>query len=453
MFHVYETRVSRGFQLAIGGLALLSLTALVVTAWILADFQHEQEIVAKIIRNLPDSDLAVARELAGELRFQSQLSILLILNIIATGIAVVLLVRAYLNSERSLREVKVMASDVLASMDQQGVLTTDRNAIITSITPQGCQLLGLEGPVIGRPLADVGIEHTMLCVICSHVNAHHSSVRDCDYTITSHGHEQTLRAGCSLLRNERQEELGTVIHIRDVTERVLMEQRLRRMERYAGLGSLATGLHHEIKNPLSALSLHVQLLEEALVAQTAPGEIEEMLGVIRTEINRLASVLEGFRNYASMSEPGRSDVNLAELINKLVRFIRPQAEQQHVKIKVNIEDEKLPNVKADSVHIDQVLLNLALNALQAMADGGTLTIGLSRQEDSLQIAVTDTGKGIPAEFRESIFDPYFTTRNEGTGMGLALCEKIVRQHDGTIDLTTGSNGTTFIVLLPIKEKL
>ncbi|WP_417387710.1 two-component system sensor histidine kinase NtrB [Gimesia sp.] len=452
MFHVYETRVSRGFQLAIAGLTILSLTGLIVTLWILADFQHEQEIVARIIRDLPDSDLAVARELAGELRFQSQLSILLVLNICVTAVALALLVRAYLNSERSLREVKVLASDVLASMDQ-GVLTTDREEVITSINPRGMELLGLHGNVVDQPLSVVGIEHTLLSVICSHVNAHHSPVRDCDYTITTQGHEQTLRAGCSLLRNEQQEELGTVIHVRDVTERALMEQRLRRMERYAGLGSLATGLQHEIKNPLSALSLHVQLLDEALVGQTTSPEVNEMLGVIHTEIIRLTAVLEGFRDYASMSEPGRSDVDLSVLIKKLARFIRPQAEQQQVKVEVNLAEGPLPTIKADSVHMDQVLLNLALNAIQAMPDGGTLTIGLQQEGEWLRIKVTDTGKGIPVEYRDRIFDPYFTTRNDGTGMGLALCEKIVRQHDGTIDLKTGAGGTTFSVILPINEKL
>ncbi|QDT90204.1 two-component system sensor histidine kinase NtrB [Gimesia algae] len=452
MFHVYETRVSRGFQLAIGGLTILSLTGLIVTLWILADFQHEQEIVAHIIRDLPDSDLAVARELAGELRFQSQLSILLVLNICVTAVALALLVRAYLNSERSLREVKVLASDVLASMDQ-GVLTTDPEEVITSINPRGIELLGLHGNVIDQPLSVVGIEHTLLSVICSHVNAHHSPVRDCDYTITTQGHEQTLRAGCSLLRNEQQEELGAVIHVRDVTERALMEQRLRRMERYAGLGSLATGLQHEIKNPLSALSLHVQLLDEALMGQTTSPEVNETLGVIHTEIIRLTAVLEGFRDYASMSEPGRSDVDLAVLIKKLARFMSPQAEQQHVKVEVNLTEESLPAIKADSVHMDQVLLNLALNAIQAMPDGGTLSIGLQQEGEWLRIKVTDTGNGIPAEFRDRIFDPYFTTRNEGTGMGLALCEKIVRQHDGTIDLKTGAGGTTFSVILPINEKL
>ena len=451
MFHVYKTRVSRGFQLAIGGLALLSLTGLIVTLWILADFQREQEIVARIIRDLPDSDLAVARELAGELRFQSQLSILLVLNLCVTAVALALLVRAYLNSERSLREVKVLASDVLASMDQ-GVLTTDREEVITSINPRGMELLGLHGNVIDQPLSVVGIEHTLLSVICSHVNAHHSPVRDCDYTITTQGHEQTLRAGCSILRNEQQEELGTVLHVRDVTERALMEQRLRRMERYAGLGSLATGLQHEIKNPLSALSLHVQLLDEALMGQTTSEDVNEMLGVIHTEIIRLTAVLEGFRDYASMSEPGRTDVDLGTLINKLARFIRPQAEQQHVKVDVNLAEENLPAIKADSVHMDQVLLNLALNALQAMPEGGILSIGLQQEGEWLRIKVSDSGKGIPAEYRDRIFDPYFTTRNDGTGMGLALCEKIVRQHDGTIDLKTGAGGTAFSVLLPINEK-
>ena len=422
-----------------------------MTLWILADFQREQEIVARIIRDLPDSDLAVARELAGELRFQSQLSILLVLNLCVTAVALALLVRAYLNSERSLREVKVLASDVLASMDQ-GVLTTDREEVITSINPRGMELLGLHGNVIDQPLSVVGIEHTLLSVICSHVNAHHSPVRDCDYTITTQGHEQTLRAGCSLLRNEQQEELGTVLHVRDVTERALMEQRLRRMERYAGLGSLATGLQHEIKNPLSALSLHVQLLDEALMGQTTSEDVNEMLGVIHTEIIRLTAVLEGFRDYASMSEPGRTDVDLGTLIKKLARFIRPQAEQQHVKVEVNLAEENLPTIKADSVHMDQVLLNLALNALQAMPEGGILSIGLQQEGEWLRIKVSDSGKGIPAEYRDRIFDPYFTTRNDGTGMGLALCEKIVRQHDGTIDLKTGAGGTAFSVLLPINEK-
>ena len=153
-----------------------------------------------------------------------------------------------------------------------------------------------------------------------------------------------------------------------------------------------------------------------------------------------------------MSEPGRTDVDLGTLINKLARFIRPQAEQQHVKVEVNLAEENLPAIKADSVHMDQVLLNLALNALQAMPEGGILSIGLQQEGEWLRIKVSDSGKGIPAEYRDRIFDPYFTTRNDATGMGLALCEKIVRQHDGTIDLETGAGGTAFSVLLPINEK-
>ena len=123
-----------------------------------------------------------------------------------------------------------------------------------------------------------------------------------------------------------------------------------------------------------------------------------------------------------------------------------------MKVEVKLAEESLPTIKADPVHMDQVLLNLALNALQAMPDGGTLSIGLQKEGEWLRIKVTDTGRGIPVEYRDRIFDPYFTTRNDGTGMGLALCEKIVRQHDGTIDLKTGAEGTTFSVILPINEK-
>jgi len=448
VFNIQDKPNSNGIRRFAAGLATLSLISLILTAWIMIDVQREQQIVARIIQHLPESDLLVAEELSGDLRLHHGLGYLLVLNLIGTAIAVILLIRGYISSERSLRDVKVWATDILASMDA-GVITTDRDGKMTSINPSGRSLLGLAGDHLGQTLAAIGPDHELLDSICTEVNTHHSPIRDQDYRVTSDGHKQTLRADCTPLRNQRSEEIGTVIHVCDVTEKTLIEERLRRMERYMGLGSLAAGLQHEIKNPLSALSLHIQLLCERLAEENPEAEVTELLDVLRTEVQRINDVLDGFRNYASVTELGRADVDITQLVHKLVRLLRPHAEKQNVTIQVDLPGEAIGLIQADSVGLEQVLLNLALNGVSALPDGGSLRFRVTRQKDAVQIDVADTGAGIPPKIQSKIFDPYFTTRSDGTGMGLALCDKIISQHDGSIDFRTGPEGTEFRVLLPI----
>ena len=432
------------------GLAVLTLITSSVTAWTLSNVRREKEIVDRLIQHLPASDLQVANELSGDLNQQGSLSALLVLNMLVTAIAFGLVVRGYMTSERSLRDVKVLATDILASMDA-GVITTTTDAVITSLNPRGRELLGLTGDGVGTRLADIDPQHKLLDEFCSEINTTHHPIRDRDYHVTANGHGQTLRAGCTRLHNRQDQQIGIVMHVRDVTEKALMEDRLRRMERYMGLGSLAAGLQHEIKNPLSALSLHIQLLCERLSKQSFDAEVEELLDIVNTEVARIINVLDGFRSFASVTTLGCSPVDVASLIENLVRLLRPQAEKQNVSIRVSVPAEKLGMINADATRLEQVFLNLALNGLTAMPDGGTLTFELSTREDFLRIDVSDTGTGIPAEIQSQIFDPYFTTRDEGTGMGLALCDKFIRQHDGNIDFETSPSGTCFSVFLPRNE--
>ncbi|TWT60307.1 two-component system sensor histidine kinase NtrB [Rubinisphaera italica] len=445
---MFDTHDKRGIHRLALGLAVLSLIALTVTAWILHDFAREQEIVARIIKHLPEGYVEVAEELSGDLRLQTRLSVLLVLNSIGTAIAIAFVVRGYMSSEQSLRDVKVLATDILASMDA-GVITTNHKGVITSINPRGIKLLGLSDDGVGRTLDEISPEHELLKTICEEVSQCHDGIRDLDYCVTSNGHDLTLRAGCTLLKNQRQEEIGTVIHVRDVTEKALMEARLRRMERYMGLGSLAAGLQHEIKNPLSALSLHIQLLYEKLNQEKFDAEVDELLDVLQTEVRRINDVLDGFRNYASTTQLGHSWVDVSTLIEKLVRLLRPQTKALNIIVKVEMPEMPLSSIEADSVRLEQVLLNLALNAMAAMPQGGELCFRLSEQNRSLRIDIKDTGNGIRPEIQSQIFDPYFTTRNDGTGMGLALCDKIIRQHEGSIDFRSSSEGTEFTILLPM----
>lgn len=217
-----------------------------------------------------------------------------------------------------------------------------------------------------------------------------------------------------------------------------------------GLGAMAAGLQHEIRNPLSALSLHLQLLKEKFADESSSPAMDEMLDVVQTEAKRLNEVLGSFDKYATLVAQGRRHVDLIPLLDKLTRFLRPQAEINGVGIKLSADSDASATVDADSVQLKQVFLNLALNSLAAMPNGGELSIQVSHADQRLFVDVIDTGSGIPPEVQSRVFDPYFTTRSQGTGMGLAICEKIVRQHGGDIAFTTSAKGTTFRVTLPLE---
>lgn len=452
MFDIHEQRNGRSIRLLAWGMAVLSVISMAVVIVINIDVGREQEIVAEIVKHLPESDMDDVAELSDDLWLHEWLGVLLVLNVVGTAIALALVVRGYLQSEQSLRDVKVLASDILACLDA-AVITTDRSGNITSINVGAKKMIGLNEESVGQSLAQLAPDHALLQEVCAEVNANHQTVRDQDYCVTLQGHKQTLRTSCTILRNQRQDEIGTVVYIRDVTQRTLLEERVRRMERYMGLGTLAAGLQHEIKNPLSALSLHIQLLQERLDQEEPQEDVQEMLDILRTEVTRITQVLDGFRNYASVKELGRSQVDVIGLVEKLLRLLNPQAESQGIRLVKNITENSTGTVLADSVQLEQVLLNLALNGMAAMPKGGTLTFGVDSLEDAVRILVTDTGHGIPEDFHAQLFDPYFTTRNDGTGMGLALCDKIIRQHGGSIDFRTGDKfegqpGTEFTVLLP-----
>lgn len=453
MFRVGSTETGKAYRIAIAGLLTLSIAALAVTIWLMNDLLREQEVVAELIDYLPPEGDAVAEELAGELRWQFRMSILVVLNLIVTGLTVLLLWRAYRSSQESLREFKALAGDILGSMDQ-AVITCDVDGIVTSINRRGVDLLEFQGEPVGKPLGDLSSQLPLEQFRQRSRNSE-SPDQAQDFQFTSSGTIRTLRAFCQPLTDRENADIGDVVQLLDATERVLMDDRMRRMERYMGLGSLVAGLQHEIKNPLAALSLHVQLIEEDLIDGHASPAVLEMLAVVKTEMTRVGRVLENFRDFASMDKLDLTEVDVAALIDRPVNLIAPQAQSRKIDLQVEIETsaEKMPVVNVDRVRLEQVLINLLINAMEAMPGGGMIKIVVSRirkgTRDLVLIEVIDQGPGIPENLRSRIFDPYFTTKSDGTGMGLALCDKIVRQHQGSLDLSSSEHGSVFNIALPI----
>lgn len=447
MFRTQPVGTGKGYRLSIAGLLLLSLAALGITIWTMADFLREQAIVEELTPKLPRDSTATAKELVSELRWQFRLSILVVLNLVATGLALILLSRAYRSSQESLRDIKALAGHILSSMDQT-VITTDENSIITSINRHGMDLLGAKLDCIGKHVNELSRD-LALDQFLSEGQTKKSSSMTRDFHVSTDG--RTFRATCQTLNDFEGKEIGQVLQLRDVTERVLMEERMRRMERYMGLGSLAAGLHHEIRNPLAALSLHVQLLEEQLEESRDSEDVQPMMGVIKSEMTRIGEVLERFREFASMDNLRLEEVDLVKLIQRQVDLAIPQANQQGIEVQFVLPESPLPNLAADLVRLEQTLLNLFVNAMQAMPHGGKLSVAVTESSDAVRVEISDTGTGIPEDLRDQVFDAYFTTKSEGTGLGLAICDKIVRQHNGSLDFFSSQEGTTFVMTLPIRQ--
>ena len=444
MFRTQKSGTHNSFRLPIAGLLLLSLTALAITIWTMADFLREQDIVEELTRKLPRDSTATAKELVVELGWQFRLSILVVLNLIATGLALVLLSRAYRSSQESLRDLKALAAHILSSMDQ-AVITTDRKGFITSINRQGLELFGSKPDCIDKHIRTLSTAIALDRFLVDWQSESSVSMT-CDFHTSTSG--RTVRATCQTLSDFEGKEIGQVLQLRDVTERVLMEERMRRMERFMGLGSLAAGLHHEIRNPLAAVSLHVQLLEEQLEESPVSEEVQQMLAVIKAEVTRIGGVLEGFRDFASMDKLNLESVDLAKIIQRQVDLALPQARQQGIVVDCVLPKTPLPRITADLVRLEQALLNIIVNAMQAMPNGGKLIITALANPDSVRLEISDTGNGIPDNLRERVFDAYFTTKSQGTGLGLSLCDKIVRQHNGNLDFLSSKDGTTFVMTLP-----
>jgi signal transduction histidine kinase len=420
-----------------------------LTVWLVVETRKVQRTVAQL---LSEGSPIVTRDmgtLPGELRWQLVFSILVLLVLVVAAIALVGLFRALSVTQKSLREVKMLAWNILASMGH-AVLTTNREGVITSINPRGHELLNVDSDCVGRPIADISTEDIRLDDISENVLRTGAPSPDNDLRVSRGNREHHFRVDCHLLTDRDENVLGTVLHVSDATGRVMMEERLRRMERFMGLGTLAAGLHHEISNPLSALSLYVQLLEEQLEGNRHQ-EVAKSLAVLKTEVARIGGVLNSFRDFASVQELNRSEADLAEIVDRTVRLIRPQAEHQNVQVTVEPSGDGLPHVSVDVAKLEQVLLNVVLNGLDAMPEGGKLTIRLSQAEGKAHVDIADTGPGIPQDIRRQVFDPYFSAKSEGSGMGLAISDKIMRQHGGRIDFETGPEGTVFRLSLAMEN--
>ncbi len=221
-------------------------------------------------------------------------------------------------------------------------------------------------------------------------------------------------------------------------------ERMVRADRFAAVGEIATGLAHEIKNPLAGLSGALELLAEDLQADPRQTEI---VGEMRHQVQRLTHTMESLLSFARPAKAKLRSTDVNGSIEKVLFLLKQQSRGGTVSIEPELSPG-LPHVLADPFQLEQVFLNICLNAYQAMHEGGTLTVRTRAGDGNVVVEVEDTGPGIPSDLRAQVFKPFFTTKREGNGLGLAISARIVAEHGGHIGYRCPpGGGTVFIVTL------
>ena len=229
-----------------------------------------------------------------------------------------------------------------------------------------------------------------------------------------------------------------------------LEKRAINSERLAFIGTLAGGLAHEIKNPLSTLNINLQLLKEELESMTGENSkrVYMKTQVLQKEVQRLEQILNDFLRFARGQKLELKDYDMNEILDEVADFVTPEIKQKKILI-LKSYDADLPQCHLDSNLIKQAILNIIINAEQAMENGGELMIRTSKDKKYIQIDITDTGPGIPKDIIDKIFQVYFSTKKTGTGLGLPTAKRIIEDHRGTISVQSEEGkGTNFSITLP-----
>lgn len=258
------------------------------------------------------------------------------------------------------------------------------------------------------------------------------------------------------LPSDRRDEIGNLMRsFNEMVERLRanreLEERLRRAEHLSTVGQLASGIAHEIRNPLNMINLSIDHMKEKFSPDDPikREEFFELISKIKDEIHRLNRLTGNFLDYGKPLKLNRIETDLKVLIDDAVSLVEKMAEEQRVNIKRDYA-EGLPKINIDREQVKECFMNILLNSFQAMPEGGEIDISVQTLNSRfIEVSISDTGIGIPEENMDKIFEPYFTTKRLGIGLGLSLTKRIVEEHSGRIEVKSGKGRTTVKVLLPM----
>jgi two-component system sensor histidine kinase HydH len=371
-------------------------------------------------------------------------SILLLIGF--AGVVSLFLAQAYRSTRTSLTRIKAFSDNVVERMPV-GLVALDGDGRIISFNQAAEATLRVPSDhAIRRPASQV-LPRQMLDLVMALKDSTRNAITKEFSCSFPDGRVVPLDVTFSSLKGEEGTVWGSIILCRDLTEVQSLKREVETSRRLASLGRLAAGIAHEIRNPLSSIKGFATYFKERY--RDNP-EDQKTSDVMIQEVDRLNRVITQLLDFARPPVIQKNQASLQSLIQHSIKMIERQASAKQVQIRSHLPSE-IKAVEVDQDGINQVLLNLYLNAVEAMEPGGTLSVSLSMDEGRpwVKIMVSDTGSGISKEDLEHIFDPYFTTKQTGTGLGLAIVHKIIEAHGGEVRAESEiGRGTTVSVLLP-----
>ena len=363
---------------------------------------------------------------------------------------------------------------------QEGIIVTDSKGRITYLNDAACGLFGLEaGEAIGKRLEERigGLDWESLTRSggpASHdMEIFYPQDRFINFYVVplvmeqreptvdggddSGGHEATIAQSGkprSTPPATTAEEVGHVIILRDITESRRNAQQTIESERLNALRLLAAGVAHEIGNPLNSLHIHLQLMERSVqkLPDDEKAELEQSIGVARSEVNRLDSIVTQFLKAIRPSRPQLRPENVNTIVEEAVRFFAPELQDREIVVEQELRSD-LPLLQLDRDQMKQAFYNVIKNSVEAMHRHGMLRIRTDLADTHVIVRFVDTGGGMSAENLSRVFEPYFTTKASGSGLGLLIVRRIVREHGGELSIESShGRGVTLTIRLPFIDK-
>lgn len=356
---------------------------------------------------------------------------------------------SYRAARQSLQDTTALANEVVSNLPV-GLIATDRSGRITFFNTAAERITNMKKTSVQNKEPETLLPEALCGVQKNLDQGAIIKEREMDCTFTGN-RPIPVSVSASRITNKSGDFVGKVMILRDLSEIRQLQNMIRRQEKLAAMGGLAAGVAHEVRNPLSS----IKALATYFAVQFAEGtEAQEAAGVMVQEVDRLNRVITELLEFSRPTDLNKKSHDIGMLLSRSVQLVQQDATNKNVDIKLQLGKD-ICLVSIDPDRLAQCMLNLYLNALQSMEQGGTLTVKCtSGKDDNINITVSDTGRGISSEQLNKIFDPYFTTKKKGTGLGLAIVHKIVEAHNGHIEVrSTTGQGTTFTLIIPcLQEK-
>ncbi len=336
------------------------------------------------------------------------------------------------------RELDTFNENILQSV-QSGVISFDKEGNITKINEAGMKILNLKEDVTGKDIFTV-----LRPPLTEYLRYERISRSEIQYDVN--GKRVWLGFSISPLRDSRGYTMGKIITFSDITELKQLQSQIKLREKLEGLGEMAAGIAHELRNPMAVITGYAEMLRRSIDSGKVDLSLRGIIDSITKEIELMNRIIRDFLSFARYEEPVLRKVDLKGIIRESLQGLLTDDNKYRVRVDIRDTDRFM----ADDILMRQVFNNLIQNSIDAMPDGGEIDITGGVDGDKYIIRVTDTGSGIPEEIREKIFLPFFTTKDSGTGLGLAIVYRIVSSHGGDIMVESSKGLTRFIMRFPLQ---